>query len=1564
MYSFIMPTSDVLISAKFEEAWYSVSVPSDIWGGTITSDMETARLGDTVTLTVISGEGDRYNFVPKYVKVNGKEITPSPHDEHVYELPGKETYIFQMPEEDVTVTAKFTAMGECGGDNLWEYDHETGMLTISGNSVMSGYNSGWLSPWSTFFGEMTEVVVEEGVQTIGTYAFDEAGLIRTVKLPKTISLIGMQAFHACRSLEEIVIPEGVTRLQANAFLNCSALKRVTIPDSVSLIGDWAFWGCTAMEDIYLYPAPDKLNWVNTDQFSFKENKATICHVCPDMLSEYQEKYSSLDVTWEGDLPFGKCGENAWWRFDASSGTLIISGTGEIDDMPLGTFAPWGNYGYYTGTVDIRSGITGIGENCFKSLRMWTIKLPETLTKIGPSAFYECAVLDYVTLPKSLRVIGQNAFMGCSALESIVIPEGVENLPLNAFNNCANLRSVTIPGSVTEIAYNAFSGSEAVRDIYLYAAPEELTWNAGELNGTGYFKKNKETICHVLPERLKAFDKKFGTGAEKPVNVTFAGDLQPGQHFTVSFNSMGGSAIPSQTVEPGGRVSAPASSPVKEGFAFAGWFSDESCSQKFLFSYPIREDTTAYAKWIEHIHSFTYSADGATVTADCSAENCPLPEHKAILTLSPPAHETYGDGKAVEALVDGKADVLGNPAVTYRKGAELLEQAPSDAGSYTAQITVGGKTASIAYTIAPKTVSSPNITLEYAEKEYTGEALTPAVLSVSDGGEMIPADEYEISYYNNTNIGTAAVLIKNREGGNYLINGTASFKITGDRAAITTLPRTASLTYNGSPQPLLLAGASDSENGVEYSTDGKSFGSSIPKQTKPGTYAVYYRAAADKAHLAGDINRLDAVIGQAPLTVSGASAQNRSYNGEKTVVVTAVEINGVIGTEDVSVDTAGLTGTLSSDAAGSYTAVTLPALRLIGEDADNYVLRQPSKPVPTTVEITPISEATITLRTSSYQKQYLDPAFLLTGISSNVSADIELAVTEGADVIALSGQTVSILKPGAAVITASIPATNNYKGAEAKIMVNVSKAEYPKPQPSASLSVPSSCQTVGNVPLPAGWQWRESDRTKALAAGTTITATAEYVGSDAAYFTYTTLQIAVSIASHVHVEGTQQRENEVKPTCTDYGHYDLVIRCKNCNTELSRSTIEVKPLGHSFGEDGVCANCGAVKITEKTAFENSLKTAKGDHVVLALTEDIYGAKMRFPKAADAKEILIGDNGHTLGFTGSVSIRPAQALTLKDICVKAANAKGKPQNISVVGAAGGLTLDNVSFDGKRTSVRSTKGDLLLREVKADDLVVKGSAKRSCTIEGEVLVTTLSGFGELVIDGTLTVKKSLTVNNLTIGKDGRLIVEKGAKVNIKKQLFGLGGVIELKEGFKPIKLSGEPVGHVCLKSEKTLENMQVFASKQTALEEVIDISAVVPPVKDGEYNYGLYTKSGKVFIYPMKLAMDGKTYADWADLINAINKAKNSSAEYTIRLLGDVDIGAALRFPIKNRYKALTIEGGGHSLSFTGKTHTLTGNLTLKNVCLSALNRGKPIHWTLKKNKFSLNRENAELINCTIK
>jgi len=269
-----------------------------------------------------------------------------------------------------------------------------------------------------------------------------------------------------------------------------------------------------------------------------------------------------------------------------------------------------------------------------------------------------------------------------------------------------------------------------------------------------------------------------------------------------------------------------------------------------------------------------------------------------------------------------------------------------------------------------------------------------------------------------------------------------------------------------------------------------------------------------------------------------------------------------------------------------------------------------------------------------------------------------------------------------------------------------------------------------------------------------------------------------------------------------------------------------------------------------------------------------------------------------------------------------------------------------------------------VKTDDLVVKGSAKRSCTIEEEVLVTTLSGFGELVIDGTLTVKKSLTVNNLTVGTDGRLIVEKGAQVNIKKQLFGLGGVIELKEGFKPIKLPGEPVGYVCLESEKTLENMQLFASKQTALEEVIDISAAVPPVEDGEYNYGLYTKSGKVFIYPMKLAMDGKTYAAWADLINAINKAKNSSAEYTIRLLGDVDIGAALRFPIKNRYKALTIDGSGYSLSFTGKTHTLTGNLTLNNVCLSALNRGKPIQWTLKKNKFSLNSQNAELINCTIK
>ena len=72
-----------------------------------------------------------------------------------------------------------------------------------------------------------------------------------------------------------------------------------------------------------------------------------------------------------------------------------------------------------------------------------------------------------------------------------------------------------------------------------------------------------------------------------------------RNFTVTFNVDGGSAVPSQTVIEGGKVTEP-DEPTKEGFTFAGWYANSRKTIAFDFeNTTINKDTTIYAKWVEN-----------------------------------------------------------------------------------------------------------------------------------------------------------------------------------------------------------------------------------------------------------------------------------------------------------------------------------------------------------------------------------------------------------------------------------------------------------------------------------------------------------------------------------------------------------------------------------------------------------------------------------------------------------------------------------------------------------------------------------------------------------------------------------------------------------------------------------------------------------------------------------------------------------------------------------------------------------------------------------------------------
>lgn len=112
-------------------------------------------------------------------------------------------------------------------------------------------------------------------------------------------------------------------------------------------------------------------------------------------------------------------------------------------------------------------------------------------------------------------------------------------------------------------------------------------------------------------------------------------------------------------------------------------------------------TLQYVKVEGHAHNFTYSADGATITAICSAEECTLPDCTATLTINAPTGSLVANGNVKAATITGSIPEVATPAITYTKDGTAVEASQvKEAGDYVASITLGDAVASVAFTISP------------------------------------------------------------------------------------------------------------------------------------------------------------------------------------------------------------------------------------------------------------------------------------------------------------------------------------------------------------------------------------------------------------------------------------------------------------------------------------------------------------------------------------------------------------------------------------------------------------------------------------------------------------------------------------------------------------------------------------------------------------------------------------------------------------------------------------------------------------------------------------------------
>ena len=135
----------------------------------------------------------------------------------------------------VIVKAETSTSGTTG-DCSWSL--EDGVLTIYGNGAMENYSDSSSVPWGT---NISKVIIESGVTSIGDYAFSMCSDLTIITIPDGLANIGYRSFEECSSLRSIVIPNSVKSIEPYSFRNCSNLVNITIPDTALSIGGAAFY---------------------------------------------------------------------------------------------------------------------------------------------------------------------------------------------------------------------------------------------------------------------------------------------------------------------------------------------------------------------------------------------------------------------------------------------------------------------------------------------------------------------------------------------------------------------------------------------------------------------------------------------------------------------------------------------------------------------------------------------------------------------------------------------------------------------------------------------------------------------------------------------------------------------------------------------------------------------------------------------------------------------------------------------------------------------------------------------------------------------------------------------------------------------------------------------------------------------------------------------------------------------------------------------------------------------------------------------------------------------------
>ena len=417
---------------------------------------------------------------------------------------------------EISASADETSAGTTTEPQVWIEDNLTwtldadGTLTISGTGAMKDYDYNNNPSPAYNNSNVKKVVIEDGVTSIGYYAFSDCSSLTSITIPDSVTSIGAMAFYSCSSLTSITIPDGVTSIGNWAFDSCTKLKTISLSckstlkksnfsNQANLVsashtlkkteakdatctedGNKEYWTCEHCGKYFLsddtnpetakavelsetvIPASHKLTKVEAKDATCAENGNKAYWTC-----EHCGKYFLSDDTNPETAKAVEQSETILPAIQHKNAELLNA------SEPIET-APGYSGDLYCPDCDkvVEKGYTYWNEDNLT----WKLYADGTLTISGTGTMENYNDTDNlspacrnssikkVVIEDGVTSIGNSVFDSCSNLASITIPSSVTSIGNYVFWGCKNLPSITIPDSVTSIGKSAFSNCSSLTSI--------------------------------------------------------------------------------------------------------------------------------------------------------------------------------------------------------------------------------------------------------------------------------------------------------------------------------------------------------------------------------------------------------------------------------------------------------------------------------------------------------------------------------------------------------------------------------------------------------------------------------------------------------------------------------------------------------------------------------------------------------------------------------------------------------------------------------------------------------------------------------------------------------------------------------------------------------------------------------------------------------------------------------------------------------------------------------------------------------------------------------------------